>query len=64
WPLARATELLKITKFLPNNAQFGELNGIIYAAIQGIESGRLSAADAAAFVIDEASASLEDVVVK
>ena len=27
WPLARATELLKITKFLPNNSQFGELNG-------------------------------------
>jgi inositol-phosphate transport system substrate-binding protein len=64
WPLARATELLKITKFLPNDAQFGELNGIIYAAIQGIESGRLSAEEAAEFVIDEASASLEDVVVK
>ena len=39
WPLARATELLKITKFLPNNPQFGELNGIIYAAIQGVEIG-------------------------
>ena len=39
WPLARATELLKITKFLPNNPQFGELNGIIYTAIQGVESG-------------------------
>ena len=64
WPLARATELLKITKFLPNNAQFGELNGIIYAAIQGIELGRLSAEEAAEFVIDESSASLEDVVVK
>ena len=64
WPLARATELLKITKFLPNNAQFGELNGIIYAAIQGVELGRLSADDAAEFVIDEASSSLEDVVVK
>ena len=27
WPLARATELLEITKFLPNNPQFGDLNG-------------------------------------
>jgi len=64
WPLARATELLKITKFLPNNAQFGELNGIIYAGIQGVESGRLSAQEAADFVIEEASSGLEDVIVK
>ncbi|MEK1925645.1 MAG: sugar ABC transporter substrate-binding protein, partial [Rhizobium giardinii] len=64
WPLARATELLKITKFLPNNSQFGDLNGIIYAAIQGIESGRLSAQKAADFVIEEASSTLEDVIVK
>ena len=64
WPLARATDLLKITKFLPNNAQFGELNGMIYAAIQGVESGRLSAEDAADFVVDEASSSLKDVIVK
>jgi inositol-phosphate transport system substrate-binding protein len=65
WPLARATELLKITKFLPNNPQFGDLNGILYtAALQGVETGRLSAAQAADFVIDEASASLKDVIVK
>lgn len=64
WTLARATELLDITKFLPNNPQFGELNGIIYTAIQGVETGRLSAEDAADFVIDEATASLDDVVVQ
>jgi inositol-phosphate transport system substrate-binding protein len=64
WPLARATELLEITKFLPNNPQFGDLNGIIYTAIQGVESGRLTAEEAADFVIDEASASLEDVIVR
>ena len=39
WPLARATELLEIAKFLPNNPQFGDLNGILYTAIQGVESG-------------------------
>ena len=54
----------KITKFLPNNPQFGELNGIIYTAIQGVETGRLTAEEAADFVIDEASATLEDVIVK
>jgi inositol-phosphate transport system substrate-binding protein len=64
WPLARATELLKITKFLPNNPQFGDLNGIIYSALQGVETGRLSAEEAADFVIDEASASLDDVIVE
>jgi len=64
WPLAKATELLKITKFLPNNPQFGDLNGIIYTAMQGVESGRLSAEDAADFVIDEATSNLENVVVK
>ena len=64
WTLARATEFLEFTKYLPNNPQFGELNGIIYTAIQGVESGRLTGEDAAEFVIDEASAQLEDVVVK
>jgi inositol-phosphate transport system substrate-binding protein len=64
WPLARATELLEITKFLPNNPQFGDLNGIIYTAMQGVETGRLSAEEAADFVIDEATANLEDVIVR
>jgi inositol-phosphate transport system substrate-binding protein len=64
WPLAKATDLLKITKFLPNNSQFGELNSIIYSALQGVETGRLTAEQAAEFVIDEAEGSLKDVVVK
>ncbi len=63
WPLAKATEMLKFTKFLPNNPQFGDLNGIIYNAMQGVETGRLSAGDAADFVIDEATSTLKDVVV-
>jgi hypothetical protein len=41
-----------------------ELNGIIYTAIQGVESGRLTGEQAADFVIDEASSTLDDVVVK
>jgi inositol-phosphate transport system substrate-binding protein len=63
WPLAMATDLLEITKFLPNNPQFGDLNSILYTAIQGVESGRLTAEEAADFVIDEATSSLEDVIV-
>jgi inositol-phosphate transport system substrate-binding protein len=64
WPLARATDLLKITKFLPNNPEFGQLNAIIYSALQGVETGRLTAEKAADFVIDEAGASLKEVIVK
>jgi inositol-phosphate transport system substrate-binding protein len=64
WTLARATELLEVTKYLPNNPGFGDLNRIIYTAIQGVESGRLTAEDAAAFVIDEATSTLENVTVE
>ena len=64
WPLARATELLEYTKFLPNNPDFGDLNQIIYQGLQGVESGRLSAEEAAQFVVDEAEAQLEDVLVQ
>jgi inositol-phosphate transport system substrate-binding protein len=64
WPLARATELLEYTKFLPNNPGFGDLNRIIYQGLQGVESGRLSAEEAAEFVVDEAEAQLDDVIVK
>jgi inositol-phosphate transport system substrate-binding protein len=64
WPLARATELLEYTKYLPNNPGFGDLNRIIYQAMQGVETGRLDAEEAAQFVVDEAEAQLEGVVVR
>ena len=64
WTLARATEMLEFTKYLPNNPGFGDLNRIIYQAIQGVETGRLTAEDAALFVVDEAEAQLDGVIVK
>ncbi len=64
WPLLRATELLPFTKFMPNHPDFGPLNLIIYKGLQGVELGRLTAAEAAAFVIDEAQGQLENVIVK
>jgi inositol-phosphate transport system substrate-binding protein len=64
WTLAKASELLPITKFLPNNPQFGDLNRIIYGAIQGVEAGKLTAQAAADYVVDQAQSSLEDVMVK
>ncbi len=64
WPLLRATELLEFTKFMPNHPDFGPLNLIIYKGLQGVEQGRLTPAEAAAFVIDEAQGQLENVIVK
>ncbi len=64
WTLAKASQLLPITKFLPNNSQFGDLNRIIYSAIQGVESGKLTGQAAADFVIAQAQSSLEDLIVK
>ena len=64
WPLLRATELLPFTKFMPNHPDFGPLNLIVYKGLQGVEQGRLTAAEAAAFVIDEAQGQLENVIVK
>ena len=64
WTLAKASQLLPITKFLPNNPQFGDLNRIIYSAIQGVESGKLTGQAAADFVIDQAQSSLENVIVE
>ncbi len=64
WPVARATELLDITQYLPNNAGFADLNRVIYTALQGVETGSLSAAEAAQFVVDEAEVQLDDVIVR
>ena len=60
WPLAMATPLLEITKFMPNHPDFGTLNQIIYEGLQGVETGQLSAEDAAQFVIEEADARIPD----
>jgi inositol-phosphate transport system substrate-binding protein len=60
WPLALATPLLEITKFLPNHPDFGALNQIIFEALQGVETGQLSAEEAADFVIGEAESRIPD----
>jgi inositol-phosphate transport system substrate-binding protein len=56
WPLLLATPLLEVTKYMPNHPDFGTLNQVIYEALQGVETGQLSAEDAADFVISEAEA--------
>ena len=63
WTLALATELLEFTQYMPNHADFGTLNQVIYEALQGVETGQLSAADAAVYVIEEAGARIPDSIV-
>ncbi len=63
WALALATPLLEVTQFMPNHGDFGSLNQIIYEGLQGVELGRLSAEEAAEFVIEEAEARIPDSIV-
>ncbi len=63
WSLAMATELLEFSHYMPNHPDFGALNQIIYEALQGVETGQLSAEDAAAYVLDEADARIPDSIV-
>ena len=60
WSLAKATPLLEITKYMPNHGDFGALNQIIYEALQGVETGQISAKEAAQFVVEEADARIPD----
>jgi inositol-phosphate transport system substrate-binding protein len=63
WALRRATPLLERSVFMPNHAQIGPFNNIIYTGIQGVETGRLTAKEAADFVIEEMELELGDDVI-
>ncbi len=56
WVLRAAAPLLARSIFMPNHANIGQFNRIIYKGIQGVETGRLSAEEGAAFVIGELQA--------
>lgn len=64
WALADATPFLEFTQFMPNHPDFGPLNAIIYQGLQGVEQGRLTAAEAAEFVVSEAQSQLDNVLVQ
>ena len=65
WALVAATPMLKYASFMPNHPKIGAYNSIIFKGIQGVETGRLSADAAAAFVIDELTNELgKDVIIR
>ena len=53
WALSFATPMLKYTTFMPNHPKFGRYNAMLFRAIQGVETGRLSPEEAVEFLIDE-----------
>ncbi len=64
WTLRLGMPYLARASFMPNHPQIGPFNSIIYKGIQGVETGRISAEDGAAFVIEELEAELQkDVVI-
>ena len=46
--------------FIPNHPDFGRYNGILFKALQGVETGRLSPDEAIEFLEDELSTELGD----
>jgi len=65
WALVAATPMLKYASFMPNHPKIGQYNAIIFKGIQGIETGRLTAAAATDFVIGELENELgKDVVIR
>ncbi|MCP8936900.1 extracellular solute-binding protein [Alsobacter sp. SYSU M60028] len=55
WYLEAATPMLARSTFIPNHPDFGRYNGILFKALQGVETGRLTPAQAIDFLEDEMS---------
>jgi inositol-phosphate transport system substrate-binding protein len=62
WYLKAAVPMLARTTFMPNHPDFGRYNGILFKAIEGVETGRLSPKDAVDFLEDEMTSELGDSV--
>ncbi len=63
WPLAAASELIERSTFMPNHPDFGRYNGLLFTALQGVETGRLTAEEAVEFLADELQGELGDELV-
>ncbi len=62
WYLAAATPMLARSTFIPNHPEFGRYNGILFKALQGVETGRLTPAKAIEFLEDEMTNELKGAV--
>jgi inositol-phosphate transport system substrate-binding protein len=60
WPLHAASDLIARSTFMPNHPEFGRYNGLLFTALQGVETGRLSPEEAVEFLADEMEGELGD----
>lgn len=60
WPLAAASDLIERSTFMPNHPDFGRYNNLLFTALQGVETGRLSPKEAVEFLADEMEGELGD----
>lgn len=60
WYLQAATPLLKHATFLPNHPEFARYNGILFKALQGVETGRLTPEEGIEFLEEELGNELKD----
>ena len=60
WPLQAAMPLLPRSTFIPNHPEFSRYNGILFKALQGVETGRLTPAQAVEFLEGEMTNELKD----
>ncbi len=63
WALVAGVPLLEFAEYMPNHARIGQYNAIVYQGIQAVETGAMSPADAAAFVVEELEVELGDDVI-
>ncbi|MBL8702664.1 MAG: extracellular solute-binding protein [Alphaproteobacteria bacterium] len=59
WYLDAATPMLARSTFLPNHPEFGRYNGVLFKALQGVETGRLTPDKAIDFLEDEMQSELK-----
>ncbi len=62
WYLSAATPMLARSTFIPNHPEFGRYNSILFKALQGVETGRLTPAKAIEFLEDEMTNELKGAV--
>jgi inositol-phosphate transport system substrate-binding protein len=60
WYLQAATPMLARSTFMPNHPEFGRYNGVLFKALQGVETGRLTPAQAIEFMEEELTSQLKD----
>jgi len=60
WGLAAGVPLLAYAEFMPNHARIGQYNAITYQGVQAVETGEMSAAEAAEWVVEELEVELGD----